>query len=90
MSEKLYSVRLKSGRYILNCDDNWYETCDYDNRFFTKEEALKIKDQLIHHFQYYAVLCSEDGEEVFDHLESGKQNRASTNFIMEESEVDFF
>lgn len=63
MDKNLYSIKIdKSGRYICHCDDCWYETCEFEFRFFTKEEALKIREQLRKHYVYSVTISN--GEEV--------------------------
>ena len=63
MAEKLYSIKIdKGGRYIRYCDDCWYETCESEFRFFTKEQALRIREQLRNHYVYSVTISN--GEET--------------------------
>ena len=62
--EQLYSVRKKSGRYIVWCDDCWYETSDCPHPFFTKEQAEKIVKQMRNHYCYDAYIEDENGNPV--------------------------
>lgn len=70
MTNKLYSVRIGNGRWISWCGfdecehERWYETCDYDNRAFTYEQALKIVEQLKAYYIYKCWICSDEGDEL--------------------------
>lgn len=68
----MYSVKIKNtGRYIQWCDDSWYETCSFENRKFTREEAVEVARKLVNHY-VYAVTIS-DGNETFDLPEEKKK-----------------
>ena len=60
--EQLYSVRKKSGRYIVWCDECWYETTDCPYPHFTKAEAEKIVEQMKNHYCYDAYIEDKDGK----------------------------
>ena len=70
MTENRYSVKIRDGAWIKWCGfgkpdfEQWYETCKYDNRIFTKEEAEKIAIRLREHYIYKCWLCSDAGEEL--------------------------
>lgn len=61
-----YGIKLTPTKFIYSCDNNWYESCDYDHRPYTFEEALYAIQLLKKHFQYHVVLVSDDGEEVYE------------------------
>ena len=62
--EQLYSVRKKSGRYIVWCDECWYETADYPYPYFTKERAEQIVEQMKKHYCYDAYIEDKDGNAI--------------------------
>lgn len=63
--EKLYSVKLPStGKYILWCDECWYETTPVPNCNFTEEQAKAIVKQLRNHYTYNAIVVDKDGVEL--------------------------
>lgn len=60
-----YSVKLpSSGRYILWCDEHWYETTPEPYPFFEKEQAETIVKQLRNHYTYNAVVVDAQGNEI--------------------------
>ena len=59
--EQLYSVKKKSGRYIVWCDEHWYETVEYPYPHFSKAEAEAIVKQMRNHYCYDAVIEDKDG-----------------------------
>ena len=63
--DKMYSVKLPStGKYILWCDEHWYETTPEPYPFFTKEQAEGIVKQLRNHYTYNAVVVDAEGNEL--------------------------
>ena len=59
MDKNLYSIKIdKTGRYVKYCDDCWYETCEEEFRFFTKEEAEKIRKQMKNHYVYKVTISN--------------------------------
>ncbi len=69
--EKMYSVKTaRNGRYIVWCDEHWYETMPAPNPVYTKEEAEAIVKQLKNHYVYTAFLVDEDGNELTAHSEN--------------------
>lgn len=60
----MYAIKInKTGRYLLWCDDNWYETSSYASYRFTQEQADIIRKQLKKHYVYYVTLEAEATEE---------------------------
>ena len=75
MDKNLYSIKIdKSGRYIRHCDEHWYETCEFEFRFFTKEQALKIREQLRKHYVYSVTISN--GKEVIPTESPLKEKKA--------------
>lgn len=65
MSEKLYPIKInKTGRYIVHCDENWYETDSVPAMKFTKQECDSIVKQLKNHYVYSVTI--EGLEPVID------------------------
>ena len=87
-----YGVKTAPGRYIIWCDDKWYETVKQDTRpFSTKEDALKAVQQLVEHFQYHVVLISEEGEQPYDFGKPTTQVPVPTEYLTADCEEgDFF
>ncbi len=57
--ENLYSIKnVKTNRYIIHCDENWYEATAGEMRLFTKEEADAIAKQLRQHYVYDVVISN--------------------------------
>ena len=63
--ENLYSVKCpNTGRYIVWCDEHWYETDKEPVTIFEKEKAEAIVKQLRNHYIYNAVVVDADGNEL--------------------------
>ena len=59
MEEKLYSVRIdRSGRYVKDCDDCWYESEAENIPRYTKERALEIARQMEKHYVYDVTISN--------------------------------
>lgn len=60
-----YSVKLNgSGRHILWCDKNWFETAESPLYIFSEEEAKSTALQLRKHYIFNVSLVPEKGEEI--------------------------
>jgi hypothetical protein len=53
-------------RYILNCDDHWYEASTFKSFNFTKEDVERIIQQLKKHFQSKVFVLDMNGNIVLD------------------------
>ncbi len=61
----MYSVQVKAtGRYIVHCDENWYEATKEELRIFTKEQAEAIAKQMRNHYVYSVIISN--GEETYE------------------------
>ena len=61
----LYSVKVSAtGRYIIHCDDCWYETSAAEMRVFTKDRAEEIAKQMRNHYVYKVTISN--GEETYE------------------------
>lgn len=60
----MYGIKLPVGRYIDWCDEHWYETVARKKLQYTLEQAMKVIQQMVNHFNYHVILVSEDGDEV--------------------------
>ena len=61
----LYSVKVTAtGRYIIHCDDCWYETSAAEMRIYSKERAEEIAKQMRHHYVYKVTISN--GEETYE------------------------
>lgn len=66
MAEKLYSIKInKTGRYVLYCDEHWYETSSEELRIYTKSECERIKEQMKSHY-VYGLTISDGTETILD------------------------
>lgn len=66
----LYSIKInKTGRYIQNCDSNWYETTGGPLYLWTKSEANEIAKQLRAHYVYDVTISN--GTESYRHTLKG-------------------
>lgn len=53
MSEKLYPIKInKTGRYLVHCDEHWYETDSAPAMKFTEQECNALVKQLKNHYVY--------------------------------------
>jgi len=60
-----YSVKItSSGRHILWCDRNWFETTGEPVYIYTEEEAKAVVKQLKKHYIFNATIISETGLET--------------------------
>lgn len=67
--EKMYSVKCpNTGKYIVWCDECWYETTTFPNPIYTKEQAEAIVKQMRNHYVYNAVLVDSNGKELVEKL----------------------
>lgn len=66
-SVKIYNKKTNTSRYILWCDERWYETCSFDNRIFTYEQAKTVVEQMKNHYQYHVSIVGDNGEEFYDY-----------------------
>ena len=63
---ELYSVKnVKTNRYIIHCDENWYEATAGEMRLFTKPQAESIAKQLRQHYVYDVVISN--GAETYQY-----------------------
>jgi hypothetical protein len=68
--DKLYSIKInKTGRYVQNCDKNWYETTGGPLYLWTKPEANAIAKQLRAHYVYDVTISN--GDETYRHTLKG-------------------
>lgn len=59
----MYAIKInKSGRFVVWCDEHWYETESEPVYIFTKERAEQIAKQLKEHYVYAVTLMERDGE----------------------------
>ena len=82
-----YGIKIYStGRYIVWCDECWYETTDNKHLALdSKEEAMAIAQQMRKHYTYKTVIVDSDvNEEVVDFL------KKTTNPMKEESFFEEF
>lgn len=64
--EKLYSIKnKKTGRYVIHCDENWYEATENEVHLFTKEQAEAIAKQLREHYVYHVIISN--GDETYEY-----------------------
>ena len=65
--EKMYSVKCpNTGRYIAWCDEHWYETTQFPNPIYTKEQAEAVVKQMQSHYTYNAILVDSEGNELVE------------------------
>lgn len=66
--EKLYSVRInrKNGnsKFVLFCDDHWYEVRTNNVPNYTMERAIEVTEQLKNHYCYNLDIVDKDGNVV--------------------------
>ena len=67
---KNFGIKI-GNRYIKSCDENWYETCNYENfPYNSKEECIEVAMQLGLHYVYDMTFVTDDGqEEKFDYFQ---------------------
>lgn len=53
-------------RYVLNCDDRWYEASTFKSFDFTKEDVERIIQQLKKHYQTKVYVLDMNGNVVLD------------------------
>lgn len=65
---KIYSnhdkKRISTVRYILSCDEHWYETTPYPGFYFTKQQCLDLVPLLKGNFIYNFTFIDENENEV--------------------------
>ena len=80
--EKLYAIKIdragrfdssKKNRYILCCDDNWYETTNNPTPLFTYNQARDIAKMLPNHYVYIVTLIDSNG--VMETVSHFRKNR---------------
>ena len=71
--DNLYAIKInKTGRYIQNCDSNWYETTGGPLYLWTKSEANAIAKQMRSHYVYDVTITN--GTETYRHtLKDGNE-----------------
>lgn len=80
--EQLYSVKKrKSGRYIVWCDECWYETTEQPYPHFTKKEAEAIVKQMKNHYCYDAVIEGKNGTLVVEPKENPMRIEVKKSFF---------
>lgn len=84
----LYAIKiLKTGRYVMWCDRNWYGTTDSPMPRFPKEEAHKIADMIQDHYVYDMDIIASDGtSENVCHIASLRREKAIKQVLKQQSE----
>ena len=65
----LYTIKLGKDyiRYILDCDEHWFETTSAPTYIYTYEQAKAVVKQLKSHYVWMATIIGQDGsEEICD------------------------
>ena len=66
----LYSIKInKTGRYVQNCDSNWYETTSGPLYLCTKSHAHASAKQPSSHYVYY--ITTSEGTQSYRHTLKG-------------------
>ena len=75
---ELYAVKIiKTGKYILWCDECWYETTTDSTPKYSYDRAREITEQMKTHYCYDLDIVSNDGKvENVCHLASLRRKKA--------------
>lgn len=89
------SVKIRDGVWIKWCGfgkpvyEQWYESCKYDNRIFTHEEAMQIAIRLREHYIFQCWICSDAGEELVTAFKPVEKHKEVPQFSFDEPVEDF-
>lgn len=86
--ENLYSIKnVKTNRYIIHCDENWYEATENEVRLFTKEQAEAIAKQMRSHYVYNIVISN--GTETYEYGKKKSEPAKVTKNVIGKIKIKF-